>query len=147
MELVIAAWLLAAAVPQDAPPKPPKSDLSHMPPGNPANAHTLSLPESAFAARLGARRRRRRVLGGRPRGGRADQGDKAGKIKADKADKAEKAEKADAKGKKSKSPVCHMVTRGARTACTCPRPRSGPTSVTAMRRVRAWRGSPGEGAR
>ena len=87
MGLVIAAWMLAAVL-DDAPPKPPKSDLCHVPPGNPGHAHTLSLPESAFAAHLG-------------------HGDTAGACSAE-APAGGKADKADAKGKKSRSPVCHV---------------------------------------
>ncbi len=127
MELVIAAWLLAAAAFDDAPAKPPKSDICHVPPGNPANAHTLSLPESAFAAHLG-------------------HGDTAGACAAE-GPAGGKADKADAKGKKGKSPVCHAGDDGSPRTLYLPAPAvrahlghgdaAGPCAG----------GAPGEGAR
>lgn len=47
----VAAVMLASALPVFAGPAP-KVDICHVPPGNPANAHTITVSENAIPAHL-----------------------------------------------------------------------------------------------
>jgi hypothetical protein len=47
----VAGALLASALPVFAAPLP-KVDICHVPPGNPANAHTITVSENAVPAHL-----------------------------------------------------------------------------------------------
>ena len=51
--LAVVLGMLVQSVADDADKAAAKSAICHVPPGNPAHAHTLNLPEAALAAHLG----------------------------------------------------------------------------------------------